>query len=349
MKITDVKAVYPKYRNVPPSWRTNLWQIVVRVESDAGVVGYGYGGGGRAAVEVVNGHMRELLIGRTLEDTSDIASAWDDIYFQSIPYGRKGIGVMALSGIDLALWDALGKAEGQPVHALIGPRTKGRITAYATGADPEWYAELGFTAHKFPHRAAGGPEDYETAEQAAVRAREIMGKDARLMIDTYMSWDAETTVEMGRRLATYDIYWFEDVLTPDDLEGQAALRPQVKPTLIAGGEHEFTHIGFADAARAGAMDLWQPDITWCGGITAGLRILEIARENGIPVAPHRGGEVWGLHLIAASDCMDLAEVLPGVRDTPKDQLWIGEPFSEDGRIQPSDAPGFGVTLNEAMV
>ena len=113
MNITDVKAVYPKYRNVPPSWRTNLWQIVVRVESDAGVVGYGYGGGGKAAVEVVNGHMRELLIGRTLNDTSDIFSAWDDLYYQSIPYGRKGIAVMALSGIDLALWDALGKAESQ--------------------------------------------------------------------------------------------------------------------------------------------------------------------------------------------------------------------------------------------
>ena len=97
------------------------------------------------------------------------------------------------------------------------------------------------------------------------------------------------------------------------------------------------------------MDLWQPDITWCGGITAGLRILDIARENSIPVAPHRGGEVWGLHLIAASDCMDLAEALPGVRDATKDLLWIGEPFSEDGRIEPSDGPGFGVTLNEAMV
>ena len=349
MKITDVKAVYPQYRHVPPSWRTNLWQIVVRVESDTGVVGYGYGGGGKAAVEVVNGHMRELLIGRTLDDTSDIFSAWDDLYFQSIPYGRKGIGVMALSGIDLALWDALGKAEGQPVHALIGSRTKGRINAYATGADAEWYAEIGFTAHKFSHRAVGGPEDYETAEQAAVRAREIMGSDARLMIDTYMSWDTETTVEMGRRLAPYGIYWFEDVLTPDDLEGQAALRPQVKPTLIAGGEHEFTHIGFAAAAKAGAMDLWQPDITWCGGITAGLRILDIAREYGIPVAPHRGGEVWGLHLIAASDCMDLAEVLPGVRGGTKDRLWIGEPFPEGGRIEPTDAPGFGVSLNEAMV
>ena len=349
MKIAELDAVYPDYRHVPPSWRTKLWQIVVRVESDSGIVGYGYGGGGRAAVEVVNGHMRELLIGRALDSVDDIFETWDALYYASIPYGRKGIGVMALSGIDLALWDLLGKAERSPVHSLIGPRTKGPIRSYATGADPEWYAELGFTAHKFPHRAVGSTEDYETAEQSASDRRDIFGADAQLMIDTYMSWDAETTVEMGRRLAPYDIYWFEDVLTPDDLDGQAALRPQVKPTLIAGGEHEFTHVGFGEVAKAGAMDLWQPDITWCGGITAGIRILDIAREHEIPVAPHRGGEVWGLHLIAASDCMDLAEVLPGLRDGPRDVLWIGEPFPEAGYIEPSDEPGFGVTLNEEML
>ena len=349
MKITNVTAVYPNYRHVAPSWRTHLWQIVVRVESDTGEVGHGYGGGGRAAVEVVNGHMRDLLIGRTLDGTDDIFNTWDALYYESIPYGRKGIGVMALSGVDLAIWDLLARAEDVPVHAMIGPRTKGPIRAYATGADPEWYQELGFTAHKFPHRATGSPEDFETAEQSAALAREIMGPQARLMIDTYMSWGAETTVEMARRLAPYDIFWFEDVLTPDDLEGQAALRPLVKPTLIAGGEHEFTHIGFGEAAKAGAMDLWQPDITWCGGITAGLRILEIARELDIPVTPHRGGEVWGLHLIAASDCMDFAEVLPGTRGAARDELWLGDPFPENGYIEPSDEPGFGVVLNEELL
>ena len=349
MRITDVKAVYPNYKHVAPSWRTHLWQIVVRVESDTGEVGFGYGGGGKAAVEIVNEHMRDLLVGRKLDDRDDIFSAWDALYYESIPYGRKGVGIMALSGIDLALWDLLAKSERVPVHAVIGPRTKGTIRAYATGGDPEWYSEMGFTAHKFPHRWTGAPADFETAEQSAVRAREIMGPDARLMIDTYMTWDSDTTVQMGRRLAPYDIFWFEDVLTPDDLEGQAALRPLVKPTLIAGGEHEFTHIGFGDVARAGAMDLWQPDITWCGGITAGLRILDIAREHEIPVAPHRGGEVWGLHLIAASDCTDLAEVLPGMRDAPKDELWLGEPFPERGFTQPSDQPGFGVILNEELL
>ena len=350
MKITDVRAVYPNYRHVAPSWRTHLWQIVVHVEADGGAAaGFGCGGGGKAAVEIVNGHMRELLIGRELSDRGDIFAIWDDLYRASIPYGRKGVGVMALSGVDLALWDLLAKAERLPVHAIIGEKTKTGIRAYATGTDAEWYAEMGFTAHKFPHRAIGSPDDFESAERSAANARAAMGQDARLMIDTYMSWDAETTLAMARRLAPYEIYWFEDVLTPDDLDGQAALRAPVKPTLIAGGEHEFTHVGFREAAKAGAMDLWQPDITWCGGVTAGLRILDIAREHGIPVAPHRGGEVWGLHLIAASDCMDFAEVLPGARGAPKDELWIGEPFPENGFTEPPDAPGFGVTLNEDMV
>ena len=108
------------------------------------------------------------------------------------------------------------------------------------------------------------------------------------MVDVYMSWDAEVTLEMSRRLADYNLYWFEDVLTPDDLDGQAALIDAVKPTLIAGGEHEFTRHGFDAIARAGAMDLWQPDITWCGGITEGIRIVEIAEQHGIPVAPTQG-------------------------------------------------------------
>ena len=349
MKITDVKAVYPNYRHVVPSWRTHFWQIVVRVETDAGVTGLGYGGGGAAAVEVVNRHFRELMEGRQLDSVEDIRSVWDDLYEASLPYGRKGIAVMALSGVDLALWDLLGRAEAKPVHDLLGGKTKDRIPAYATGGDPEWYRELGYTAHKFSHRWTGSPSGYDSAVEYAARARDIFGPEGRLMIDPYMSWDADVTLEMSRRLSEFNIYWFEDVLTPDDLTGQAALRAPVKPVLIAGGEHEFTHHGFGNVANTGALDLWQPDITWCGGITAGLRILDIARQHDIPVAPHRGSEVWGLHLIAASDCIELAERNPGRRGAPKDLLWFGEPEVENGFIQPLDQPGFGVTLNQEML
>lgn len=349
MKITDVKAVYPKYRHLPPSWRTHFWQIVVRVDTDAGVSGFGYGGGGVAGVAVVNGHLRDLLIGRQIETVEDIQAAYDALYLASLPYGRKGLGVMALSGIDLALYDLLGKARDLPVCALLTDAPKRRIRAYATGEDAERYRQLGYTANKFGHRWTGAAADYDTAARAAEHVRGVFGEDALVMVDVYMSWDAEVTLEMAKRLADYNLYWFEDVLTPDDLDGQAALTDAVKPTLIAGGEHEFTHYGFEQIARAGALDLWQPDITWCGGITEGLRIVEIANRVGAPVAPHRGGEVWGLHLIAGSDCADLAEYHSDHIRAERDVLWLNEPAPIDGYISPTDAPGFGVDLNEVLL
>ena len=348
MKITEVRAVYPNYRHVVPSWRTHFWQIVVRVETDLGVVGLGYGGGGVAGVEIVNRHFRELLLGREINSVADIAQTWDDLYAQSLPYGRKGLAMMALSGVDLALHDLLAKACAQPVYELLGGARKSSILAYATGPDSEAYRDLGFRAHKFPHRWVSDA-DYETAAAAAANARRLYGADAHVMVDCYMSWDAEVTTRMADILSEYNLYWYEDVLTPDDLAGQATLREIAAPTLIAGGEHEFTHFGFADIARANALGLWQPDITWCGGITAGLRIIDLARDAGIPVSPHRGAEVWGLHLIAASDWADFAEYHSDHIGSPRDELWLGEPEPHDGYIAPSDAPGFGVTLNEEML
>ncbi len=348
MKIVNITAVYPNYRNVVPSWRTHLWQIVVRVDTDVGISGYGYGGGGRAAVEVVNGHLSELIVDKEIDSVDDIAKLWDTLYSHSIPYGRKGIAIMAISGVDLAIWDLLARAEGTPVYKMIGPRQKEGIRAYATGADPEWYRAMGFTAHKFSQTWTSDV-DYEVAIERSEKARKLMGQNALLMIDTYMTWNREVTIKMADHLKNYNIYWFEDVLTPDDLIGQSELRPMVNPILISGGEHEFTHHGFKNLADAGALDIWQPDITWCGGITAGLRILEIAQEHGIPVVPHRGGEVWGLHLIAASSCANLAEVLPGSRNAAKDDLWIGEASAINGVIMPSEEPGFGVTVNKDLL
>ena len=348
MKITEVRAVYPNYRYVVPSWRTHFWQIVVRVETDVGAVGLGYGGGGVAGVEIVNRHFRELLLGREVNSLSDISDTWDHLYEQSLPYGRKGLAMMALSGVDLALYDLLAKAEDQPVYELLGGARKSSILAYATGPDSEAYRNLGFQAHKFPHRWTN-ETDYETAAAAAANARQLYGPDARIMVDCYMSWDADVTTRMAGMLAEYNLYWYEDVLTPDDLGGQADLREIAAPTLIAGGEHEFTHFGFADIARANALGLWQPDITWCGGITAGLRIIDLARDAGIPVSPHRGAEVWGLHLIAASDWADFAECHSDHIRSPRDELWRNEPEPVDGYIVPPDDPGFGVTLNEEML
>ncbi len=347
MRIESVKAVYPHYSNVASSWRTHLWQIVVEVRSDTGLVGYGYGGGGLASLPIVNGHLRELMLGKRIDDPSDIEYLWDLLYFESLPYGRKGIAMMALSGVDLALWDLLGKAERKPVAELLGTVQKGDIAVYATGADSEWCAELGVSGQKLTHRWNGSADD---AIESARRARSIMGDDAKIMFDVYMSWDFEVAVRMADALSEFNIHWFEDVLTPDDVEELGRLRGEIGSILLAGGEHEFGVPGFKGIADHRAYDIWQPDITWCGGITAGLRICELAAEHDVPVVPHRGGEVWGLHLITAHDaCENLAEMVLGLRGNASDKLWFGAPIIENGTLTVPDRPGFGIDVNQAML
>lgn len=350
MKITEVKAIYPRYRVLPAAWRQHFWQIAVRVETDAGVSGWGYGGGGVAAVDVVNLHLRELLVGRTFDSIEDIAELWDLQYKASLPYGRSGIAVMAISGVDLALWDVLGRAEDKRVCDMLGGQRRDTVRAYATGPDMAWYRDLGFDAHKAPQTRQGS-EEADTARilQWAETARRVFGSEAQLMIDAYMSWMPEFALGLAQQLASFDIYWFEDVLLPDDLQGLAALRTQIQPILLAGGEHEFTARDFRHIAQAQALDLWQPDITWCGGMTAVLRIAEIAQAHGVPLVPHRGGEIWGLHFLAAGHGEDLAEKVMGKREAVRDVLWLAEPTPQDGRLVLPEGPGFGVDINEELL
>ncbi|MBN4064611.1 hypothetical protein JYU04_02635 [Dehalococcoides mccartyi] len=348
MKITSISAVYPNYQHTVPSWRTHMWQIVVKVDTDTGQTGWGFGGGGKAAVEIVNGHFADILIGKSVNSLDDISAIWDFLYTESIPYGRKGVAIMAISGVDLALYDALGKAEAKPVAELLTDLPKSQIRCYATGPDTDYYAELGFTAQKMPHRWTGD-DSFEVAVNAAEKARTSFGPDAEVMFDVYMSWDSEVTLKMHDALKHVGIHWFEDVLTPDDLDEIGNLRRKISPVNMAGGEHEFTAHGFAEIAKAEAYDIWQPDITWCGGITAGLRIIGMAEQAKAKVVPHRGGEPWGLHLIAATSCEDFAELLPGIRGGSSDDLWLGAPAPNNGYIQISEAHGFGVTPNEDLL
>ncbi len=350
MKITEVQSVYPRYRVAPAAWRRHLWQMVVRIDTDVGVSGWGAGGGGIAAVEVINRHLRELLVGRSINSIEDIARLWDDQYKASLPYGRSGITVMAISGVDLALWDVLGRAEKKSVCDLLGGRQRDEVRAYATGPDCSWYRDLGFGAHKSSQTRQGSrATDTVRILEWAEGARQTLGGDALLMIDAYMSWSPGFAVAVAQQLAPFNIYWFEDVLLPDDLDGLAALRPQLHPILLAGGEHEFTARDFGHIAKMRALALWQPDVTWCGGLTATLCIAELAQAYSIPLVPHRGGEIWGLHFLAAGYGDNLAEVVMGRRDAVRDKLWLGEPQPQEGHLVLPEGPGFGVEVNEELL
>ncbi|MAE63535.1 MAG: hypothetical protein CMJ18_04625, partial [Phycisphaeraceae bacterium] len=192
MKIQNVAAVYPRWTRQPQAWQKHFWQIVVRVDSDLGISGLGYGGGGPPAVEVVNRHLRHVIDGCRVDSIDDISRAWDRMYRQSLPYGRRGIAMMALSGVDLALWDLFAKASNLPVYELLGGIRKTSIRAYATtyGRDRfEQCRDFGYTAVKFGAPDPQQTTDVEEATRTAARLRTLLGPDAMIMADYYMAWD----------------------------------------------------------------------------------------------------------------------------------------------------------------
>ena len=339
MKITCVRALIPRGTNEPPDWRTAMAQIAVVVETDAGLSGLGVGGGGLAGVHVIDSVLSPILVGA---DPSDVEGLWARMYRATLPFGRKGLAVMALSGVDLALWDLAGKAAGQPVYALLGGLKNPAIPAYASiGWQVTDEVERGFQHVKL-HMPQPSPGDVENV--AIVRAaRERIGPDVKLYTDAFLAWDVEETLRLAAAFVDYDVGWIEESLSPDDLDGYAELVRR-SPIPIAGGEHEYAVHGFREILDRQAHTILQPDACWCGGMTQLRKIYALAKERGVRVVPHRGAEVWGLHAIAALDDDPLAE---------SGRPWItwlrGEPPIVDGIVRPTDAPGFGVELDPASL
>ena len=338
MKIVNVRALQPLSPGSPPDWRTSLGQILVAVDTDCGLTGYGVGGGGLAAVHVVRTVLRDLLTGREAEP---VESLWQAMYRATLPFGRKGLAIMALSGVDLALWDLRGKAAGVPVAALLGGPTARRIATYTT----VWHEvtdehAAGFQGVKLHVEHSSAGNQAESVVAAAERARAAIGPDRALMLDAWMRWDIETTLRIAAAVEPLDITWIEEPLSPDDLDGYAVLA-QRSPIPIAGGEHEFTAIGFRELVERRLHSVLQPDVCWCGGLTQLVEIYKMADRHGLRVCPHRGAEVWALHAIAALDPDPLAE-----SGRPW-MTWVGgQPPVQDGWIEVADAPGFGVAIDE---
>jgi L-alanine-DL-glutamate epimerase-like enolase superfamily enzyme len=329
MKIRDVRAVQPASPGSPPDWRTSLGQILVAVDTDAGLTGYGVGGGGAAGVHVVRTVLRDLLLGR---DAGPIDRLWQVMYDATLPFGRKGLAVMALSGVDLALWDLRGKAARRPVVELLGGSADRAIPVYHTAWDtipPELAGR--FRAFKL-HVGADGAE---AVARAVAQARAVIGPDCPLMVDAWMKWDVPTTLAVAERVAAQRVCWIEEPLSSDDLAGYAELRDRC-PVPIAGGEHEFTALGFAPLIAGRLHRVLQPDVCWCGGLTELVKIYRMAHAAGLRVCPHRGAEVWALHALAALDPEPLAE---------SGRPWLtwvrGQPPVYDGLIRLSGEPGFG--------
>ena len=262
--------------------------------------------------------------------------------------------MMALSGVDCALWDLKGKHFGVPVYQLLGGPTRTEIPAYASmlghSLDPELVYEKaqemvaqGFRATKWFFR--DGPTDGKAGIERNLRLvrtlREAVGPDVDIMLDCWMSWDVPYTIQMARRLEEYHPRWIEEPVLPDKIEQYAEIRRNVNIP-ISGGEHEYTRWGLKQLMDAGACDVYQPDIYWAGGISEMQKICALASAYDVPVIPHGASVHASAHLTAAwpEPTIPLLEYL--VKHNDLRQFFLATPLNPvDGVVTLPDDAGLG--------
>jgi L-alanine-DL-glutamate epimerase-like enolase superfamily enzyme len=320
MKVTEVLALpltIPLAPSTPPStWAAGVGrQILVRVATDVGHVGWGecFAYGPTLAVcNVVEDALAPLVVGH---DPGQIELLIDRLHRALMIWGRRGLAMMAVSGVELALWDLLGKARGVPVHQLLGGLVQPRLRAYASllrYQAPVQVAQavsgvlgLGFTAVKL----------HQTDVASVSAAREVAGAGVDLMLDTNCPWTLDEAIRMGRRLERYELRWLEEpVWPPEDYAGLARVRQAVR-TPIATGENEATVFGFREIIAAGAADVVQPSVTKVGGIAEMKKIAALAAVAGVTFVPHSfyfgPGLAATLHVAASTPGVPFVEMPPG--------------------------------------
>jgi L-rhamnonate dehydratase len=341
------------------SFRFHGW-TVVEVETDAGHTGLGNVAlAPRVAKEIVDRHLAPLVTGA---DPFDTELLWQRMYRATLAWGRKGIGMAAISAVDIALWDLMGKATGKPVFKLLGGRTKARLPCYASRLyrddlavmqqEAQRYLDQGFRAMKmrFGHGPADGPAGMRANVDAVRAVREVIGEDIDLMLDCYMGWDVDYTRRMLPRLEPFRPRWLEEPVIADDLDGYAQLN-QMSTIPIAGGEHEFTVHGFRTLLEKRALGVIQYDTNRVGGITAARKINALAEAFSVPVIPH-AGQAHNYHLTMSTLASPLSEYFPvhavEVGNELFQYLFEGEPEPVDGHLQLDDErPGLGISLSSA--
>ncbi len=347
VEVANPMSIYPQYKATRSLFQPDpgkLGGFTVEITTDKGVKGYGTGGIGGG--QIVEQHFTKLLLN---EDPFNVERLWDILWRSSMYYGRAGVVINAISGVDMAIWDVIGNALGMPVYKLLGGATKERIPAYCTGNDLEQHREFGFKRLKLaiPHGPADGREGMKKNLELVKRTRDLLGPDGDIMLDCWMSWTERYTIEMAEMVAPYRIYWMEEVLQPHDYAGFGRLNEQIKSTRIATGEHEYTRYGFRQLLEHRSAQIWQPDIHWCGGLTELRRIAALAAAYDIPVIPHTGGTFDCIHFVIATPNAPWAELFMPPPGGPKE---VYRRYEEDNQItrgpegvyaRPSDRPGFG--------
>ncbi|MGR3640299.1 mandelate racemase/muconate lactonizing enzyme family protein [Alterinioella nitratireducens] len=346
-------------------YRTTL----VRIETDDGVEGWG-----ECMVRLAPTATRAIIedIGSVLSgrDPLDREAIWELLFGVMMNRGHnRGMAVEAISGIDIALWDLSGRILGVPLYKLLGGRHHDRLAAYASSlrlrkmeevvAQAQSFKERGFTAMKI--KIGRNPDTPQVDIDFVAAIREAVGSEIRLMVDANCAYSEnfKTALEVGRALQDLGIYWFEEPIAPNDLEGYKRLSSALD-IRIAAGEADFMAFGSRDFFRSGAIDVVQPNISRTGGITEARRIAAMSRAFHIPYAPHTGS----CSAVCLAATLQFAVSLPNflifefmqsdwskTQPNPLRHDLLKEPVEklEDGHMVVPEGPGIGIEINMDVV
>ena len=331
---------------------------VVLVETDEGItgVGEGYGPNPHIVETIVEKKYADVLVG---ENPLDVERHWQQMVTGPTYKDQKGQGISAASGVDMALWDVVGKHYDAPVYRLLGGdgHGEGRVRAYASDLfldDPESMAEQAaeYVDRGFQAVKTHMDDDLDVTERCVAAMQEAIGDEAELMVDMNCAFDRPAAVRAGRLLEEYDVYWYEEPLDPRDHEGYGYLREKLDVP-IAGGENEYTKWGFKQLFDAGGVDYAMPDLMRCGGITETKKICALAEANDVVPTPHNFSTGVGLaatlHLFASTPACQWFEY--DTTDYPLYEVFLKNDVDVDdeGRIRVPDDPGLGVELPDDVV
>jgi L-alanine-DL-glutamate epimerase-like enolase superfamily enzyme len=355
MKITGVRGrtvVVPIKRKVVSriGQFDRMWFVLVDVTTDEGLTGSTYlwtfTQHGARAVRHVLDELAEVAVGT---DPFFTTRLWRGMWSRITQWGHKGLSVIALAGIDTAVWDVVGQATGKPLAHVLGANLAAVPTYASEGLwltddlaalarEAEELLGLGFHAMKMRLGRARMADDVE-----AVRVvRQTIGPDVTLMADANQGWSVDYTIRIGRKLEAFDLYWLEEPVAHDDLAGHARIAAALD-TPLASGENIYSPYGFREAIEQRAFNLVMPDVERVGGVTGWMRTAALAEAWNLPICSHLFPET-NVHLVAASPTACYLEHMP----------WGAPLFREpmelvDGKVPVPDRPGLGFTWDEAAV
>ena len=339
------------------SFRFHQW-LTCEVETDSGEIGIGNAALAPPLVkEAIDRYYTPLIIG---EDPFDYSYIWEKMYRKTLAWGRKGIGMTAISAVDIAIWDLMGKLVNKPVFKLLGGRTKEKIPVYYSKlysrSIPDMQAEAEEAKKNnyqgYKTRFGFGPKDGMHGMRENIKRieaiREVIGYDVDLMLEAYMGWNIDYSRRIIPKLEKFEPRWLEEPVIADDMHGYAELTRGPLP--ISGGEHEYSLFGFRQLLDMQAVSIIQYDTNRVGGITAAQKINALAEAYQVPVIPH-AGQMHNYHMTMSNSNCPISEYFPVYDVEIGNELFYyifeGDPDAVNGYLQlEEDIKGLGISISE---